>query len=603
MIRTRFVLAAAAFAFLAAPALAVTTTATGVAPAVLSPSDVTLYKQIFAAERLGDFETAKQLVAQLSDTSLVGYAQAEHYLSPHSGATSVQDLVAWLEQYKELSIADRVYALAVKRSIVRVKKKHHKVEMVAVVTNIPAPPTFKYRGGGYEDAATPDAPYQSDAARAVQGQIEAAIKSDQPDQALAVLQSLEQQGLPAYDLARVAQRVSASYLAEGMDSQALAVASRYANSDGSIVPVLNWSAGFASYRLRQYDQAATYFERLAQSRGVSNRLRAQGAFWAARAHIQSGDSLRVVTMLSAAAREEPTFYGLLAERILGQDPAKDFAEPVLTPNGLAALSAEPHAHRAIALWQIGEDEQIPEEMNRAFAGIDTRLDPEFAAVARYMHLPNLELRASETTARTGKLLTGLFPVPNYQPIGGYTIDPSLVLAFARAESHFRENAGSPAGARGLMQIMPGTATHLGGDPSRLTDPSYSLMLGNKYIAEMLDFTHNNLFQLAAAYNAGPGSLQRWLGSKDSSDPLLFIESLPVRETRDYIKQVLTYHWMYRRVLSRNAPTLDETAGGGWPVYHASDFKPMPRPAAPPQQQPDPTPTPAVPPLTTKISMR
>jgi soluble lytic murein transglycosylase-like protein len=235
---------------------------------------------------------------------------------------------------------------------------------------------------------------------------------------------------------------------------------------------------------------------------------------------------------------------------------------------------EPHAHRAVALWQVDETSQIPEEMNRAFAGIDTRLDPEFASLAKTFNLPNLELRASETTARNGKLLTGLFPVPAYQPIGGYTVDPSLVLAFARAESHFRENATSPAGARGLMQIMPGTARILGGDESRLGDPTYSLTLGNRLIAQLLDRTNNNLFQLAAAYNAGPGSLQRWLAARDGKrdDPLMFIESIPVSETRNYIKRILTYHWMYRRVLGRTAPTLDETASGDWPVYHAGDAR-------------------------------
>jgi soluble lytic murein transglycosylase-like protein len=249
--------------------------------------------------------------------------------------------------------------------------------------------------------------------------------------------------------------VSASYLAEGMDAQANALAARYA-PDHTIVPMLDWSAGFSAYRLGQYDQAAVYLERLAQVGSIANRLRAQAAFWAARAHMQAGDPLRVVTLLTAAAREEPTFYGMLAQRMLGQDPRAELSEPVLSQGGLASLMQEPHAHRAVALWQVGETEEIPEEMNRAFAGIDVRLDPEFAALTHDFHLANLELRSSETTARTGKLLTGLFPIPDYQPTGGYTVDPSLVLAFARAESHFRETAGSPVGARGVMQIMPGT---------------------------------------------------------------------------------------------------------------------------------------------------
>jgi soluble lytic murein transglycosylase-like protein len=601
--RTHVVWAAATFALLASSAFAQTSS---VAPAVLSAQDVLLYKQIFADERNGDFASAKQLVGQLSDTSLVGYAQAEHYLSRDSERVPVEDLVTWLDQYKELSIADRVYALAVKRSVKRVKHHHH-VELVAIVTNIPAPPSFKYRGGGYEDAVQNDPPPQSDAGRAAQPQIESAIKAGQPDQALAVLTSLESQGLPEYDLAHFAQRVAASYLAEGMDAQANALAARYA-PDHTIVPMLDWSAGFSAYRLGQYDVAANYLERLAQVGSVTNRLRAQAAFWAARAHMQAGDPLRVVTLLSAAAREEPTFYGMLAQRMLGQDPRAELSEPVLSQAGFAALMQEPHAHRAVALWQVGETEEIPEEMNRAFAGIDTRLDPEFAALTHDFHLANLELRSSETTARTGKLLTGLFPIPDYQPDGGYTIDPSLVLAFARAESHFRESAGSPVGARGVMQIMPGTATHLGGDPSRLNDPSYSLMLGNRYLSELLDSNHNNLFEVAAAYNAGPGNLQRWMGQREGKhdDALMFIESLPAFETRDYIKRVLCYHWMYRRVMGRSAQTLDETAAGNWPLYRASDARipvraTVPAPAVP-AVPPLPQSPAAQPPSTTVISM-
>ncbi len=565
---TRSVLAAAALLLAATAAHAQTVPA-----AVLSDQDFALYRQIFAAERSAEFETAKQLATQLNDRSLIGYAEAEHYLSPHGGKTPVSELVEWLEQYRELSIADRVYDLAVKRSVKKVRHHHH-VELVAVVTNIPVPPAFKYRGGGYEDANVPDPPLSSEAARSAQATIDADIRGDRPDDGLAILQSLESQGVPPYDLARLAQKVSSSYLAEGMDGQAQALSARYAAASDGMVPVLDWSAGFASYRLGDFNNAAGYFERLAQKGSVPNWIRSQAAFWAARAYMQSGNALRVVTLLTAAAREEPTFYGMLAERLLGQDSQSGFSDPALTQVGFSSLMLEPHAHRAVALAQVGETTQVPEEMNRAFAGIDTRLDPQFAALARDLRLPNLELRASETTARQGVLLTGLFPVPAYRPNGGYTIDPSLVLAFARAESHFRENAVSPAGARGLMQLMPGTARHLGGDTDRLNDPSYSLTLGDRYLAELLDTTNNNVFQLAAAYNAGPGSLQRWLAARDAKhdDPLTFIESIPVSETRNYVKRILTYHWMYCRVMGRPAQTLDETAAGGWPIYHPADSR-------------------------------
>jgi soluble lytic murein transglycosylase-like protein len=327
---------------------------------------------------------------------------------------------------------------------------------------------------------------------------------------------------------------------------------------------------------------------LAEAGSVPNYTRSAAAFWAARAHIQAGEPLRVLTLLSAAAREEPTFYGMLAERMLGQDTQSGFSDPVLDRDNFDALMRVPAAHRAVALSQIGETETINAEMNRALAGIDLqRQGQAYAALARSLDLPNLELRASETQASRGIMLTGLFPVPHYRPPGGYNIDPSLVLAFARAESRFQPNAISYAGARGIMQIMPGTAAHMEGatpSPDQMNDPSYNLGLGQRYLRELLDQVDGNLVHLAAAYNAGPGALTRWMGthSNQLNDPLLFIESMPVPQTRSYVKEVLTYYWMYSRRVGESAPTLDDTASGKWPRYWPRNFN-APTATTTPQQ--------------------
>ena len=101
----------------------------------------------------------------------------------------------------------------------------------------------------------------------------------------------------------------------------------------------------------------------------------------------------------------------------------------------------------------------------------------------------------------------------------------------------------------------------------------------------------NIVEIAAAYNAGPGSITRWLGTKANThdDPLLFIESMPVQATRIYVKAVLTYYWMYDRRDGRDAVTLDQVAKGGWPVYRASTrtVQPAPTPDPVPPQPPKP----------------
>ncbi|MEI9989644.1 MAG: lytic transglycosylase domain-containing protein [Rhizomicrobium sp.] len=554
---------------------------------ILSPADVTLYRQVFAAERAGRFDDAKDLYTKVSDRSLEGYVLAEHYLSPR-GHASLAELVDWMHQYAELPIADRVYRLAVQRASKRVHKRHHVVAVVMTASvPVPAPPGRR-RGGGYEEFDTSDPPLTTEAGRNAQAQVERFIKADQPDQAYAVVHQAQDAGAAPYDLARLISRVSASYIAEGEDQAAYDAAMGVKGDVRLTTPVLDWYAGFAAYRLGNYEDAANRLEVLAATGSVPNYLRAQAAFWAARAHLRYGDPQRVVTLLNAAAREQPSFYGLLAEKMLGQDTQTGFRDPVLTAADFAAIMAVPSAHRAVALTQVGEERAaVPGELNRAFGESDGSRDMGYAALARRMNATNIELRASETVARTGVLLTGLFPVPGYKPDGGYTIDPSLVLAFIRCESRFVADAVSPAGARGLMQLMPPTAAKFGGSGavSALSDPTYNMSIGQRYIAYLLDTYGGNLVQVPSAYNAGPLRLAGWINARagKEDDALEFIESIRITETRFYVKRLLMYHWLYSRRLGEPTPTLDQTVAGQWPIYRAPAQPPAPKPpvVAPP----------------------
>ena len=431
-------------------------------PHVLGMEDTRLYRQIFADEQAGHFPAARKLATKLSDRSLIGYVEAERFLSPHARHVTLAQLTGWLANYDDLPIAERIRALAEK------KNRRHKVAIATL-------PTMHRRGGGYEDFDLPEPPLASDAARTAQLQIETSIHAGRPAEAEAVLQGLVAGDMASSsDIARLSHRVAASYIAESQDDAALRVTSSVTGSDRAAAPLLDWDEGLAAYRLGKYDDAAQHFESLAQVGSVPGYTRSAAAFWAARAHMQAGDPLRVVTLLTAATREQPTFYGLLAERLLGQQTQGSFSDPVLDYENFAALMHVPAAHRAVALWQIGQTEDIAGEMDRALTAIDLRRGPAFAALARRLDLPNLELRACETAASRGLMLTGLFPVPRYAPQGGYHIEPSLVLAFTRAESRFQADAVSGAGARGLMQIMPGTAAHMDGavpSDKQLADPS------------------------------------------------------------------------------------------------------------------------------------
>jgi soluble lytic murein transglycosylase-like protein len=130
-----------------------------------------------------------------------------------------------------------------------------------------------------------------------------------------------------------------------------------------------------------------------------------------------------------------------------------------------------------------------------------------------------------------------------------------------------------------MQIMPNTAHLISNDnqngkhcPTGLFDPATNMAMGQKYVRVLAGqpMIGDNLLFLLAAYNGGPGNLVHWLDGDDRRDPLLFVESLPMRETRDYVQQVLLQYWMYRSRLSQPETTAAQLARGEWPRYALHD---------------------------------
>ncbi len=123
-----------------------------------------------------------------------------------------------------------------------------------------------------------------------------------------------------------------------------------------------------------------------------------------------------------------------------------------------------------------------------------------------------------------------------------------------------------------MQIMPLTAGFIAGDPARYTgraarlhDPALNLQLGQKYVRYLADSTpiHGDLLRLLASYNAGPASTARW-SVDDRGDPLLFIEAIPLDETRRFVQSVLAYTWIYAARMKLPSPTRAALAAGLWP---------------------------------------
>ena len=286
-------------------------------------------------------------------------------------------------------------------------------------------------------------------------------------------------------------------------------------------------------------------------------------------------------LLGVAAAYPRTFYGLLARYTLGIPVTFQWESPEAKARQLAELASVPAGRRSIALVQIGALAEAEDEM-RALAGSGTAngLTRSIMALADQSGLAALSIRLASVLFAGSGLDGALYPVPQWQPKGGFRVDRALIYALIRKESLFDPNAKSWAGARGLMQLMPGTAAFVANDKAyantkrdKLLEPEHNLELGQTYIEILLadPSIKGDLFQLVAAWNGGPGNLQRWWRkSNHMNDPLLFIESLPAPETRAFIEQVLANYWIYRSRLGQDAPSLAALAEGRWPEYVSRD---------------------------------
>ena len=551
-------------------------------PHVLNDADVARYRHIFALQEGANWREADREIGQLRDRLLLGHVLFQRYMHPCCFRATYAELSSWLARYADQPGADRIYKLALQR---RPSKAVH-----------PRPPTITPIDSSNdidnlsEDSARDGGDVRDGKdARIMRLQISRSLSQGKPASAEAVLQSRNAEhilGVVGYDNARA--RVADAYFRLGDDNKALELTSAITERSSAYLPYAHWTAGLAAWRLGKYGEAANHFEALAQADSVSGWNRASGAYWAARARLVNREPDQVNRWLDAAAQNARSFYGMLSRRALGLDadftPAGDSdgnARMELEARFDHLLEAAPGA-RAVALVQIGKNQLAESELRPLYTGGDPGLAVAMLALAKAGNMPGLALKIGNTMSRQDgqRVDDALFPIPGWQPREGFMVDRALLFAVMRQESAFNSTARSAAGARGLMQMMPRTASEVardrnlhGGKRDQLYDPELNISLGQRYLRQMLDAdqVQGNLFFALVAYNAGPGNMARWLKTVDyRNDPLLYIETVPAQETRGYIERVISNYWAYRARLGQPSQTLAAVASGQWPIYNARD---------------------------------
>jgi soluble lytic murein transglycosylase-like protein len=496
---------------------ATTASAAHAAPQALSPWDAQRYAAAFEAVDQGDFIGAEMQISEIKDRSLAGHLALRQLMHPTAHKASFEELARWLEQYGDLPGAERVYALAEQRR--PPKAQPAKSPLLA--------------GLGWS-------------------------RIEQTAQGIA--------GRIIPDKARQAR--------EAFYSGDLDRAMKLAPAAGE-----RWIAGLAAYRLKNYTLAETYLSQVSRDEDEDPWLRSGGAYWASRAMEESGDTARAQEFLKVAARYPTTFYGMIAERRMGmaaeqQQPVAavgQYIPTAATGPGLDLarfIQSDNRAHRATGLAQIGRPIEAGLELR---AGLSlAKTEEERARWTSLILALNAPLTSIADTASRGRLLVEAdYPTPLLEPKSGFTIDKALVYAIVRQESRFNPEVVSPAGAVGLMQLMPEAAARAAGDDklkadmSPLFDPAFNLRVGQDYVTWLMERgVGHDILRTVAAYNGGPGNLLKTAQMVgDDADSLLLIECLPSQETRNYVEKVMAGYWTYRKKFGQESKTLDAVAMG------------------------------------------
>jgi soluble lytic murein transglycosylase-like protein len=354
-----------------------------------------------------------------------------------------------------------------------------------------------------------------------------------------------------------------------------------------------WIAGLSAWRLGDYRQARDYFAQIADDDARDPWLRSAGAYWAARSAAQLGQGREANTFLRQAAEAPQTFYGMIAERQVRTVAAEaaqtgQFVRAAYRAPGADVSSfivSDPRAHRAAALAQIGRAEEARQELR---AGLAMARTPDERKT--WSALMDALGTGGGGYGQTPQYRTiGQYQTPPLEPANGFTIDRALVYAIVRQESAFNPAAVSQAGAYGLMQVLPSSATLATGDkryrqkPKTLLDPATNLRVGQDYLAYLMDRgVGGDILRVVAAYNGGPGSVLKTIAMVGEDDPLLLMECLPALETRDYVEKVMTGYWTYKHMFGEQTKTLDALAGGAKRIDASLDLTDPTQPQAPAQ---------------------
>ncbi len=285
-------------------------------------------------------------------------------------------------------------------------------------------------------------------------------------------------------------------------------------------------------------------------------------YWQARALVQIGQTEQAKVLYQSVSKDRSVYGFLATERI--QQPISLINQPILV-SGQELESLQQHDDFLVVKEFLALERKIEakRQWRYAIAKLKDRELVAAAKLAQYWQLPALAI-STIAKASVWDDLELRFPLQYADSVQRIAMtgnfNPAVIMGLIRQESVFDETAGSSAGAKGLMQLMPTTAKEVAvesklawGGESTLYDPQINIQYGSAYYQKLLKRFNGHYLPATAAYNAGPNRVRQWLPQNKAIPGDIWMETIPYKETRGYVAAVMTNSIVYQQRLGRNGP--------------------------------------------------
>ena len=540
---------------------------------ILSDSDLKIYKNVLTYQKTYEWAKADNELSKVENSILKGHFQYEKLMHPNKYKASYKELSDWFTKYQDYPpvLRKRIYYLLIKRLPDKTKK------------NLYEKPLFNNYLRGYgEDNYIRDRGLKSKNIKnkKILHKVSNLINKGNHNELINLINQNTNND-ENYVINHVNKEIKKIFF-KGDIYASMKLFDLYINALNTSNPNIFFRAGINAYRIGNLSKAKNYFKECNKIVQNYNKwIYAGCSYWES---LLEKSEKKKIKLLKKASSLPRTLYGQLAiEKLNISDPFTWKNDTKKTDVNFSDLNENNIFKRAVALTEIGLYNHADLEIRNLYSTIKKDEINNLFYASEKLDLPAVLMRLGSKYHKKDVILfmRGLYPTPDWKINVGYKVDKALLFALIRRESAFNFKAKSSKGARGLMQIMPITASKINNDYRLRYSKAYTLYslqlnleIGQKLINRLMKSSNakNSILDALISYNAGITRLNKWKKNINSEDPIVFIESIPIKETRWFVKYILTDLWIYRDKLQQAKPSRALLARGKWPTYENLDYK-------------------------------